>query len=154
MRDELTKNYRDLENIVSGVMPENKTDPMCPVQSFRTYIEHLNPENNFMWQKALNKIDSEQLNIWYSKKNISKNPLSTFMSDLSRLAKLSQIYTNHSIRSTGITVLMNNRFSNADIMSVSGHKKVQSLSVYQKTDEKKKVQMGKALCGSLTPKNK
>ena len=27
------KNHQKIENIISGVMPENKTDKMCPVQS-------------------------------------------------------------------------------------------------------------------------
>ena len=47
---------------------ENKTDDKCPVLSFKTYIEHLNPENPFMWQQALQKIDPEKPDIWYSKK--------------------------------------------------------------------------------------
>ena len=28
VKDELTKNHRDIEQILSGVMPENKTDPL------------------------------------------------------------------------------------------------------------------------------
>ena len=36
-KDELTKNHREMENLVSGVMPENKTDRLCPVASFRKY---------------------------------------------------------------------------------------------------------------------
>ena len=32
--DELTKNHKDVENIVSSVMPERKNDPLCPVQSY------------------------------------------------------------------------------------------------------------------------
>ena len=57
VKDELTKNHRNIENIVSGVMPENKTNPMCPVHSFKTYIEHLHPENEYMWQAPLKKIN-------------------------------------------------------------------------------------------------
>ena len=34
VKDELTKNHRDMESLVSGIMPENKTDPLCPVKSF------------------------------------------------------------------------------------------------------------------------
>ena len=150
VKDELTKNHQDMENIVSGIMPENKTDEMCPVASFKTYIEHLNPDNDYMWQYTLEKIDPAKPNIWYSKKHFGKNPLSTFMSDLSKDCKLSKIYTNNCIRATGITVLTNAKFSNADIMSVSGHKSVQSLAVYQKTDNKKKIKMGKVLCESMS----
>ena len=111
-------------------MPENKTDQMCPIKSFCTYIEHLNPESDYMWQYALEKINPEFPNIWYSKKHFGKNPLSTFMSDLRRKTGLSHIYTNHAIRSTGITILTNAQFSNANIMSVSSHKSVQNLRVY------------------------
>ena len=150
VKDKLTKNHQDMENIVSGIMPENKTDEMCPVASFKTYIEHLNPDNDYMWQYALEKIDPAKPNIWYSKKHFRKNPLSTFISDLSKDCKLSKIYTNHCIRATGITVLTNAKFSNADIMSVSGHKSVQSLAVYQKTDNKKKIKMEKVLCESMS----
>ena len=46
-------------------------------------------------------------------------------------------------------VLTDAKFSNADIMSVSGHKSVQSLATYQKTDNKKKIEMGKALFDSM-----
>ena len=35
-------------------------------------------------------------------------------------------------------------------MSVSGHKSMQSLAIYQKTKDKKKIQMGKALFQSMT----
>ena len=69
VQDELTKNHREMEPIISGIMPENKTDDKCPVLSFKTYIEHLNPENPFMWQQPLQKLDPEKPDIWFSKKN-------------------------------------------------------------------------------------
>ena len=71
------------------------------------------------------------------------------MSELSKNIGLSRIYTNHSIRATGITVLTNAKYSNADIMSISGHKSIQSLAVYQRTDTNQKIKMGKTLSGSL-----
>ena len=80
VKDKLTKNHQDLENIVSGIMPENKTDEFCPVASFKTYIEHLNSDNEYMWQYALENIDPAKPNIWFSKKHFGKNPLSPFMS--------------------------------------------------------------------------
>ena len=153
VNDELTKNHQAMENIVSGIMPENKTDEMCPVASFRSYTEHLNLDNEYMWQYTLENIDPQQPNVWFSKKHFGKNLLSTFLSDLSKDCGLSQIYTNHSIRETGIAVLMDAKFFNSDIMSVSGHKSVQSLAVYQKTDKKKKTKMGKTLSKSMVKEN-
>ena len=132
IRDELTKNHRQLENIVSGIMPENPTDPLCPVKSFRSYLSQLHPDNKFMWQYPLDKINA------------------SFMSELSRDCDLSQIYINHSIRVTGCTILTRCNFSYLEIMAVSGHKSVQSLAIYQKTKENDKIKMGKALFQSMT----
>ena len=150
IQDELNKNHRGNENIVSGVMPENKDDPMCPFQSFKKYIEHLNPENKYMWQKPLEHPHPSRPDIWYSRQHIGKNPLAAFMSNVSKQCGLSQRYTNHSIRVTGCTVLTRCNFSHSEIMAVSGHKSIQSLAVYQKTKEKQKLQMGKALLQSMT----
>ena len=50
VKDTLTKTHRDTENIISGIMPENKTDPLCLVAFFGKYISHLNPENVYMLQ--------------------------------------------------------------------------------------------------------
>ena len=55
--DVLTKNYKDISEKVSGFMPENKDDKLCPVKSFQKYNSHLHPQNDFLWQKALDKID-------------------------------------------------------------------------------------------------
>ena len=40
--DKLTKNHKEIDEKVSGFMPENKDDRLCPVRSYRMYIEHLN----------------------------------------------------------------------------------------------------------------
>ena len=135
VKDELTKNHRDMEALVSGIMPENKTDPMCPVKSFREYLSHLHPDNKMLWAHALEKLDPLHSEIWYGKQYIGRNPLAKFMSEVSEKCNLLQKYTNHSIRVTGCTVLTRCQFSNSEIMSVSGHKSLQSLAIYQKTKD-------------------
>ena len=104
----LHKNHKNIEEKISGFMPENRDDPLCPVKSFRKYLEHLNPENNFLWQSPLDKINLETMKIWYSKQHLGKNTLGNFMQDVSKECKLSKKYTNHSIRVTGATVLTRN----------------------------------------------
>ena len=133
--DKLTKNHHNLENIVTGAMPENKTDTLCSVKSFREYISHIHPENKYMWYYPVDKINPQHPEIWFTRKNIAKNPLASFMSDVSHKCILSQIYTNHSIRVIGCTVLTQCKFSNSEIISVSDHKSVQSLAIYQKTKQ-------------------
>ena len=150
IRDELTKNHRDREQIITGCMPENRDDPLCPVASFKKYIEHLNPENPYLWQKALEggHLKSNK-NVWYSKHHIGRNTLGKFMGEVSKHCKLSKVYHNHSIRATGITVLTRMNYTNSQIMAISGHKSVQSLSIYQKTAQKEKLEMGNVLFQSV-----
>jgi integrase len=50
---------------------------------------------------------------------------------------LSQIYTNHSIRATGATIIGRN-CSMAQIMAVTGHKSASSVAVYQRVSSKEK----------------
>ena len=42
IQDELTKNHRQMEHLISGIMPENKTDDKCPVLTFKTYNNNNN----------------------------------------------------------------------------------------------------------------
>ena len=145
-KDELTKNHKEIGEIISGLMPENRDDKMCPVRSYRKYMEHLNPENKFLWQKPL---ENKKGNVWYGLQYYGKNTLGKFMGEVSLHCNLSRHYTNHSIRVTGITVLTRMKFSPSEIMSVSGHKSVQSLTNYQRTKPKQKIQMGDVLHQSM-----
>ena len=36
--DELSKNHKDIDEKISGFMPENKDDRLCPVKSFQKYL--------------------------------------------------------------------------------------------------------------------
>ena len=71
------------------------------------------------------------------------------MSQLSQLCSLSLKYTNHSIRTTGATLLSRAMFNPAQIMAVTGHKSVSSLSVYQRVSDEEKMAMGKAIGNSV-----
>ena len=151
IRDELTKNHRHPENIVTGFMPKNKDDRLCPVRSFHMYLEHLEPTNDYLWQIPLRNFNKDKT-VWYGKQHYGKNSLAPFMKDISQKCELSTIYHNHSIRVTGITILTRQQFSNSEIMSVTGHKSVQSLTVYQHTEKKQKMEMGNVLFQSVTRK--
>ena len=73
-----------------------------------------------------------------------------FMSKLSKTAELSKIYTNHCVRVTGISILSRCRFNNKEVMSMSGHKSVQSLTVYQRVQDERKIEMGKVLSSAMS----
>ena len=109
------------------------------------YTDHLNPENEFLWQVPLRNVDMMNDQIWYGKQKIGKNPLAKFMTNISTNCELSRMYTNHCICVTGTSILTRMQFSASEIMSVTGHKSVQSLAIYQKTDQKKKEKWGISL---------
>ena len=151
-KDELTKNHRAMENLVSGFMSENPGDRLCSVRSYTMYLARLEPSNPYLWQSPKTSAKQKNPEIWYTKGHIGKNPLSKFMSDISQQCGLSMIYSNHSIRVTGITMLTRMQFSASEIMSISGHKSVQSLANYQKTRDTQKIQMADGLYQSMTRK--
>lgn len=72
------------------------------------------------------------------------------MSQLSKDASLSNVYTNHSVRATSATILSKSLFGAAQVMSVTGHKSVQSLTVYQRVDDAQKIVMGNAISKTLS----
>ena len=132
--DELIKNHHDIDQQVSGLMPETKGDPSCPVQSYCIHTDHLNPDNKFLCPLSLKNVDMINDEVWFGKPKNGKNPLAKFMTEVSKNCELSKIYTNHCIRVTSISMHTRMRFSTSEIMSVSGHKSVQSIAIYQKRD--------------------
>ena len=142
--DEQTKNHQDDLEFYSGHMPELKGSTYCPVTSFLRYVSKLHPQCDALWQQVkegnLNDVD-----IWYKPRKIGPNPLGAFMSRISHAADLSRSYTNHSIRVTGTTCLSRFNFNPKQIMSVTGHRSVNSLAVYQKVSDDEKLNMGIAM---------
>ena len=147
-KDELTKNHKECNSeIITGYMPEIKGHKLCPVDSFREYLSHLNPSNDALWQTP---IKNPKTSVWYANSPIGEHTLAEFMKGLSDKTKLSRIYTNHDIRVTGCTVLARATFSDNQIMSVSGHKSCKSLKIYKKVSSNEKLMMGYTLGYALS----
>ena len=148
--DELDKNHKenDREAHLSGVMPAMPGHPLCPVASFSKYIEKLNSAVPDLWQRPKTKFNTND-QVWYTAQKIGENKLRKFLSTLSKKCELSTVYTNHSLRVTGITILSRNLFQTKQIMSVSGHKSTSSLAIYQKVSTQEKMDMGTCLSNTL-----
>ena len=139
--DEATKNHQSDNEMVTTMMPQMIGHPNCPVKNFETYISKLEPNSKWLWQypKEFYMKDDD---IWYNGRKIEPNPMSKFMGQLSHSAGLSRVYTNHSIRVTATTFLARNNFTAKQIMSITGHKSVNSLAIYQKVSSNEKLHMG------------
>jgi hypothetical protein len=86
-------------------MPEDKINSdLCPVRLYELYISKLNPPNNRLWQypRDANKYGDES---WYQNSSMERDKLASFLKVLSQKVPLSQVYTNHSIRVTGVSNL-------------------------------------------------
>ena len=151
--DELNKNNRaGNKETSSGVMPEKPGDPMCPVLSFKLYMGKLSDDCDRLWQRPkTSSLISDTT--WYTAVPVGEKKLSGFMTRIVKSLNLPVKYTNHSIRATGATLLSRANFNNAQIMSVTGHKSVSSLAVYQRVGSDEKMDMGDALARSLSTKS-
>ena len=116
--DELTKNRReDHEGFDGGLMYE-KPGPNCPVVSFELYLSHLNPLNEFLFQRPKRNVSTSE-DVWYDNMVVGERTLGEKMKNISREAKLSKCYTNHSIRATAVTILDKSGFEARSIRSYS-----------------------------------
>ena len=68
--------------------------------------------------------------IWYCNVAVGVNTLGNMMSNLSRKYDLSQRYTNHCLRVTGLQVLDEAQIEGRHIIRVSGHKRTDSVENY------------------------
>ena len=108
----------------------------CPVWSFVKYIKRLNPKCSNLFQQAR---QCPKDGVYYNNIPLGHNKLGQFMSEISKKAGLTTIYTNHSCRATTVHVLDSAQIPSRHIMSVTGHKSESSLKTYSgKTDEKTK----------------
>ena len=120
VQDELTKNHRDLDvGVMTAFMPQilgpdGRPHKMCPIRSFENYITRLN-EN---WQHPLKRFPKDPTATWYKASSLGHNPLEKFLDHLSTACQLSDHYTNHRIRVTGITNLKKNWLTDSHIMAV------------------------------------
>lgn len=154
--DEQTKNHQETNShIVTGFMPQiidpstGRPHRLCPVRSFENYLSRLNPKVHRLWQQPLKRMPTARDVTWYKAVPLGHTPLEKFMSKLSTQCNLDDYYTNHCIRVTGTTNLFRAHFTPKQIMSVTGHKSLQSLAIYQRVASDEKLMMGMSLMYNL-----
>jgi hypothetical protein len=95
----------------------------------------MNIENIFPCQR-MSLTCNCTLNIYFQ---YGKNTLGNMLKTICKQSGLNDIYTNHSLRATSITVLDFNKFGARDIMAVSGHRSESSLKNYRKKPSKTRI---------------
>lgn len=90
------------------ILPHPSGNPRCPVVSFLKYLSKLNPMNLYLWQRpkaSFKHHACEDDPIWYENAAVGHNSLGEMMTNMSKLARLSRIYTNNCIRGTYVSIL-------------------------------------------------
>ena len=113
-----------------GRMYEQHTSPNCPVSAFKLYLQKLNPKCDAFFQRPLVKKQTEENALWYANAPLGEKTLSKMMTEISKAANLSRVYTNHCVRATTCTVLDKMGASTHQIMAVTGHKNEASVRSY------------------------
>ena len=107
------------------------------MRTFVRYKRMLPPGNTWLFPKPL-KLPTKQGH-YFAQQPIGHNRLGNMMTRMSEEAKLSEKYTNHSLRATSVHVLDSAQVPTRHIMSVTGHKSENSLKTYtDHTDSKAK----------------
>ncbi|XP_074682944.1 activating transcription factor 7-interacting protein 1 isoform X6 [Strix aluco] len=115
-----------------GKMYDMPGDPNCPVFSLELYLSKLPPEPPAFYLHPL-KLTSEQMQeqpVWYKREPMGVNYLGTMMPRISVAARLSQRYTNHSLRTTTIQLLCEAGLGPREIMAVTGHRSESAIRHY------------------------
>ncbi len=89
--------------------------------------------------------------VWYDGTPVGKNMLNDFMKNLCIKLNLTQLYTNHCVRATALTLLDTDGFEAHHIMAVSGHKNESMIksSYSVKCPPQKKCQISDSLSKQL-----
>ena len=146
--DELTKNHQENDKEEEGGVMYETEGPFCPVASSEKYLQHLNPVNEFLFQRPM-KTTSDS-DVLYDNMVIGERYLGDMMKKISKEADLSKIYSNHSIRATVVKILDKSGSETRHIMSVSGHRSEISIRSYSKTDEATKKHISETLTSATT----
>ena len=103
----------------------------CPVNSLRLYLSKLNPESELLFQQARNRVLATD-NVWYTTRPVGPRTLGDMMKVISKEAKLSQIYTNHSVRATTVTLLSHAGVDTRENMRITQHRNEASVKSYNR----------------------
>lgn len=129
---ETTKNHQgDLSDKAFETKPRMYAtgEKDCPVFAFKKYIQKRNPASNFLFQQPRPRV-KETDTIWYTSRPVGEKTITGFMKEISKAAKLSRVYTNHSVRASTVKILAHAGVPNREIMKITGHKCEASLDSY------------------------
>ena len=87
---ELTKNHTEDDEAKEGGIMYATGGLFCPVASFEKYLQHLNPQNEFLFQCPKKKLTPD-CDVWYNNMVVGERSLGEMMKQISKQAGLQRI---------------------------------------------------------------
>ena len=153
-----TKNHQgglqDSTDESDGKMFEVPQSNRCPVKTLESFINHLNPKVECLFQRpryVCASFQPEKEQVWYTNSPVGEFTLCNMMKTMSRAAGIVPYITNHCVRATSVTVLSDHNVEARHIKAVTGHKSDQSIESYSsKASFKQKENMSSILSGFVS----
>ena len=136
-----------------GRMYETKGQ-RCPMYFFRMFAKHrpanaCTPESPFFLQLMRNVQLSDA--VWFTKRPVGKNTLGNILTEARKQFGLAgRKVSNHSVRKTGITRLMDGNVPETLIAQHSGMSSTESLKCYKQANAQQQARMSNLLCLDAT----
>ena len=134
--DELSKNHPGgindkptNEKLARMYETKSETDGY---KALKMYLSKTNPKCSALFQQPRRGWKEENAgdSCWYENRALGINSLASMMKQISKEAHLSQVYTNHCVRATAITVWGDGGFCDVQICHISAHKDPKNLQNY------------------------
>ena len=142
------KNPRDVRQIKPKMfsVPGSEKDPVPAYQlCAKKRPTEMNDSDAPFYLAINNCTKQESSKPWFKKSAVGQNKLNSLMRKMAEKAELGPNVTNHSGRKTMIQALTNNDIPARDIIQLSGHKNLQSVTNYSVVPEKQQVKMSHTL---------
>ena len=99
------------------------------VDIMKLYISKLNGNCQWLFQQCRFRVSPTD-DTWFKNEPLGVNTLGQLMKTISQAAGLSKLYTNHCVRATTITVLLNAGVDTSRIRARTGHRTTEGLQPY------------------------
>ena len=122
----------------------------CPVKAYKVYVEKRPAElktDDAPFYLVVNNVKSGSGKPWFKKAPVGVDKFNSLMKTMALKTGLGQNFKNHRSRKTMIQTLVNNDVPPTDIMQLSGHKNVQSITSYSTVSQKQQLNMSHTLTG-------
>ena len=113
------------EELADGKIFSSPGSKRCSVQTIKSYLSHLNPEVEFLFQRPKaesTRFNPEEDSVWFERKVLGHDTLENMLKTMSQRAGIQPYFTNHSLRATTVTVLSSENVETRQIKAVTGHK--------------------------------